>query len=65
MQRDISFGEIPDENWIKISDLDERRRIQNRIAQRDYRKKLKNRLQDLVSFRRNIRLRYSYILIWY
>ncbi|PGG95256.1 hypothetical protein GX51_08298 [Blastomyces parvus] len=30
----------PNEDWTKISDLAERRRIQNRIAQRKYRKKL-------------------------
>ncbi|KAJ6020152.1 hypothetical protein N7499_003445, partial [Penicillium canescens] len=35
------------EDWSKISDLAERRRIQNRIAQRNYRKKLKRRLEDL------------------
>jgi hypothetical protein len=37
------------EDWTKVSDLAERRRIQNRIAQRNYRKKLKKRLEDLVS----------------
>ncbi|KAL4783215.1 hypothetical protein BJX76DRAFT_330341 [Aspergillus varians] len=37
----------PNEDWTKISDLAERRRIQNRIAQRNYRKKLKRRLEDL------------------
>ncbi|KAM5528466.1 hypothetical protein FOXYSP1_18947 [Fusarium oxysporum f. sp. phaseoli] len=37
----------PDEDWTKTSDTAERRRIQNRIAQRNYRKKLKRRLEDL------------------
>ncbi|EED23732.1 conserved hypothetical protein [Talaromyces stipitatus ATCC 10500] len=37
----------PNEDWTKISDLAERRRIQNRIAQRNYRKRLKRRLEDL------------------
>ncbi|KAK1729798.1 uncharacterized protein BDZ83DRAFT_788777 [Colletotrichum acutatum] len=36
-----------EEDWTKISDLAERRRIQNRIAQRNYRKKLERRLEDL------------------
>ncbi|KAF3935838.1 hypothetical protein ABW19_dt0210037 [Dactylella cylindrospora] len=37
----------PEEDWTKITDLAERRRIQNRIAQRNYRKKLKRRLLEL------------------
>ncbi|KAL7758389.1 hypothetical protein ACKLNR_012916 [Fusarium oxysporum f. sp. zingiberi] len=37
----------PNEDWTKISDIAERRRIQNRIAQRNYRKRLKRRLEDL------------------
>ncbi|KEY71887.1 hypothetical protein S7711_11461 [Stachybotrys chartarum IBT 7711] len=45
----LSTSAKPDENWTKISDLAERRRIQNRIAQRNYRKKLKRRLEDLES----------------
>ncbi|KAK8051670.1 hypothetical protein PG993_003055 [Apiospora rasikravindrae] len=36
-----------EEDWTKVSDLAESRRIQNRIAQRNYRKKLKRRLEDL------------------
>lgn len=46
----FSASANPNEDWTKISDLAERRRIQNRIAQRNYRKKLKKRLEDLVSF---------------
>ncbi|KAK3370389.1 hypothetical protein B0H63DRAFT_315449 [Podospora didyma] len=35
------------EDWTNTSDRAERRRIQNRITQREYRKKLKGRLEDL------------------
>jgi hypothetical protein len=43
----FSSSANPNEDWTKVSDLAERRRIQNRIAQRNYRKKLKRRLEDL------------------
>ncbi|KAG9193947.1 hypothetical protein G6011_03982 [Alternaria panax] len=42
----FSASANPNEDWTKISDLAERRRIQNRIAQRNYRKKLKKRLEE-------------------
>ncbi|KAH8714770.1 hypothetical protein BGZ61DRAFT_476816 [Ilyonectria robusta] len=43
----FSSSANPGEDWVKISDLAEHRRIQNRIARRNYRRKLKRRLVDL------------------
>ncbi|CCT69531.1 uncharacterized protein FFUJ_05423 [Fusarium fujikuroi IMI 58289] len=43
----FSASANPDEDWTKIFDLAERQKLQNRIAQRNYRKKLKRRLEDL------------------
>ncbi|KAG0647499.1 Transcription factor radR [Hyphodiscus hymeniophilus] len=43
----FSSSANPDQDWSQSSDIEERRRIQNRIAQRSYHKKLKWRLKDL------------------
>ncbi|KAK7997726.1 hypothetical protein PG989_005766 [Apiospora arundinis] len=43
----FSSSSRPEEDWAKISDLAEHRRVQNRIAQRNYRKKLKRGLEGL------------------
>lgn len=45
----LSTGTRRDEEWRDVSDVAERGRIQNRIAQRNHRKKLKKRLEDLES----------------
>ncbi|KAH8749384.1 hypothetical protein F5883DRAFT_508825 [Diaporthe sp. PMI_573] len=43
----FSSSAHPDEDWTRVSDLAERRRIQNRIARRKHRKKIKERMADL------------------
>lgn len=45
----FSSSANPDEDWTKISDLAERRRIQNRIAQRNYRKEFPGSSGGLVA----------------
>ncbi|PUU79781.1 hypothetical protein B9Z19DRAFT_1081025 [Tuber borchii] len=39
--------ETEDDDWRKVTDLNERRKIQNRLAQRNYRRKLRQRLEEL------------------
>ncbi|KAG9194330.1 hypothetical protein G6011_04365 [Alternaria panax] len=42
-----------DEDWRTLTDANERRRVQNRIAQRNYRRNIKRRLQQLEVFNRS------------
>jgi len=42
-----SVDDEPREEWSNVTNITERRRMQNRNAQRDYRKRMKTRLQDL------------------
>ncbi|KAL7273107.1 hypothetical protein RUND412_004066 [Rhizina undulata] len=39
--------ETEDDDWRQITDLSQRRKIQNRLAQRNYRRKLRQRLEEL------------------
>ncbi|PVI01722.1 ankyrin [Periconia macrospinosa] len=43
-----------DEDWRKLTDTQERRRVQNRIAQRNYRRNIKLRLLQLEMFNRGL-----------
>ncbi|PSN64610.1 ankyrin [Corynespora cassiicola Philippines] len=43
-----------DEDWRKLTDANERRRVQNRIAQRNYRRNIKRRLQQLETFNQSL-----------
>ncbi|KAI8626612.1 hypothetical protein F5Y19DRAFT_446349 [Xylariaceae sp. FL1651] len=43
----LSHSACPDEDWAKVKDPAERRRIQNRLSQRTYRKKWRKRLLAL------------------
>ncbi|KAK4553445.1 hypothetical protein LTR86_009502 [Recurvomyces mirabilis] len=42
-----TFALSQEENWAQISDAQKRKRVQNRLAQRSYRHKVRERLQEL------------------